>query len=251
MNLGLIREHITKSLLNNDTNKVKSFINTIKNDKNILEELSVYGLIESLNNVDNNNINMIIESLEKYDDRKNKLKKIYERYGVTKNNNINILYEAINVLIENKYKKKSAIKLIEAYNIINTHINQNKNNLNIVAAESKDNNINNDYKKLFPYITKNINESYNDLNENDNKLINVIINGSITDKRFMFEEIKQRSLDMINTLSEDDMGIEMKEQTLNKINEMDADCDETTLEETILTLHELLDNDDEDNSNVE
>lgn len=241
MNLGLIRENITKSMVNGNIVEVKSFINTIKNDKNILEELSVYGLIESL--IDNANVNMIIESLVKYDERKNKLKKIYEDYGESKNNN-NALYEAINVLIENKYKKKPAIKLIEAYNVINTHINQNRNKLDIVVTESKDNN--NDYKKLFPYITKSINESYKDLNENDNKVINVIINGSNEDKRFMFEEIKERSIDMIEKLSEDDMDIEMKNQTLDKINEMNCDCDEKSLEENILTLHELLDNDEEE-----
>lgn len=246
MNLGLIREHITKSLLNNDSNKVKSFINTIKNDKNILEELSVFGLIESLTNVDN--INLIIESLDKYDNRTIKIKELFNNFYNQKyviSEDMGKLYNAISILIENKYKKQSAKKLLESYEVINNYIKQNNNN-NIAIVESKnDAVITDDYKKLFPYITKNINESYKDLNENDNKLINVIINGSIAEKRFIFEEIKERSIDMIEKLSEDDMDIEMKEQTLDKINEMDCDCDEKTLEENILTLHELMNNDDD------
>jgi hypothetical protein len=245
MNLGLIREHISKSLLNNDTNKVKSFINTIKNDKNILEELSVYGLIESLS--ENTNVNLIIESLDKYDNRTIKIKELFNNFHNKKyviSEDMGKLYNAISILIENKYKKQSAKKLVESYEVINNYIKQNNNNNNVVMESKNDSVITGDYKKLFPYITKNIIESYKDLNENDNKVINVIINGSNEDKRFMFEEIKQRSLDMIENLSEDDMDIEMKEQTLDKINEMDCDCDENKIEENILTLHELLDNDD-------
>ncbi len=243
MNLGLIREHITKSLLNNDTNKVKSFINTIKNDKNILEELSVFGLIESL--TDTTNINLIIESLDKYDNRNIKIKELFnafynQKYVITENRGK--LYNAISTLIENKYVKQNAKKLVDSYKTIGDYIvNENKNDVNVIM-ESKD--INTDYKKLFPYITKNIIESYKDLNEHDNKLINIIVNGSIAEKKQLFEEIKQQSLDMIETLSEDDMDIEMKEQTLNKINEMDSDCSVEKMEENILTLHELLDNDD-------
>ncbi len=240
MNLGLIREHISKSLLNNDNNKVKSFLNEIKNDKYVLEEMYVYGLIESL--TPNQNINFMIkeciDALNTYDGRKNKIKKLFKNfhnpnYVISESNGR--LYDAISTLIDNKYTKQSSKKVLESYGKITEHINL----VNSIKSESIVESCDIDYKKLFKFINKNINESCGKLDEKQLNIIQVIMKGDINEKLSLFEEMKTKSLDMLESLTEDDMDLDIKEQSISKIKEMESVVDK--LDENILLLVDLLD----------
>ncbi len=240
MNLGLIREHISKSLLNNDNNKVKSFLNEIKNDKYVLEEMYVYGLIESL--TPNQNINFMIkeciDALNTYDGRKNKIKKLFKNfhnpnYVISESNGR--LYDAISTLIDNKYTKQSSKKVLESYGKITEHINL----VNSIKSESIVESCDIDYKKLVKFINKNINESCGKLDEKQLNIIQVIMKGDINEKLSLFEEMKTKSLDMLESLTEDDMDLDIKEQSISKIKEMESVVDK--LDENILLLVDLLD----------
>jgi hypothetical protein len=223
-----------------------------------MEELSVYGLIENLN-FDNSTdktlmIKEAIDSLDLFEsasERSIKLTEIYKdyfnpKYAVSESNGK--LYKAISTLIENKYKKQNAKSIVESYNVINDYISSvktaNVKSTELTESFKTDNNI--EYKKLFPFIKKQSVDYYNslELNENDSKLIDIMVNGSLNDKTILFESIKKQALTMIDAIDESDMTNELKLETIDKINSMDSN-NENVIEENIMTLNELISEDSE------
>ena len=194
-------ESALPKLFKNNKKAVKEFINTIKEDKNLLFQ---YMIIESLNSYDekycnskaylNEAMSMAKEKIDSktIDESNKKLFSIIEKYDLKPTEKISddclSLYENCDFLLKNKKKISNLSEIGRSENKIISYIEENK----VAYNDDEDN---------FDNLAESFEKSYNEtLNEYEKKMFLKIVEGTVDDKKDAFNDLKEMCLNKIESI---------------------------------------------------
>ena len=261
-NLGIIKSIILGKLNEAYFNKKISkqaddltadFIETVKSSPVLQLEMRVFDNIENkyidsdvlatryidscLNLFENTTIN-------EFRNANNKLNKLLKENVDSKANNIK-LYNAIYSLIEQTLLKHDAdVDLLhESFTTVLEYVKTN-NKINVINENIKNSEIMDEF--VIKMAIDKFNEKYSEvLTEDDRKIIKTLSTANTADKISLFEDYKNKNLEIIKNLKvEDEDNEKVKEALINRINEnIDAinkmTFDEKQADDQILKLYEL------------
>lgn len=242
-----IFEDALPKLFKNNKKAVKEFINTIKEDKNLLSQFQFYKALEK-NNDKIDTKEYVVESLEIATSRVNpktinesvkKLNNIIKKYNIKPNDFISEndmkLFEDCHYVFSNKKKLNN---LLEVNDSINSIVEYTKNNYNLIKEDNKN------YLKLI----ENFEAKYNNLlTEEEKDFVKEIMDFKSEDrnnkKEKLFYKIKEECVSTIDKLlseasDEDKSGLNaIKEQIMPK-----TYCSETLIKDMakLLEIRDIL-----------
>lgn len=223
-NFGIINyifEDALPFLFKKNKGAIKEYVNTIKNDKNLIAEAQFYNSLKKYNqNLDiNDYINELLNLTKLKVDNKSlnesneKLNKIIQKYDIKPNDVINEellkLFENCDFLIKNKKTINNLSDINQKFNYV---ANYTKSNHNYINEEKKD-----VFSVLDDFEAKNLKQ----LNEEEKKLMKKILSSDIKVQEEIFNESKIECINLINDLlketSEKNELLDIKEQVESKV----------------------------------
>jgi len=225
LNFGKINNRMATKLAKTETQKdVLDYINVIKESKTLQKEFSIYSNLENekftnealaIKFIDDNR--RIIDFNES--DYLSENKKI-SRFNTDKeiNKDTEALYDAVDMLIREEISTiPNPKKITSCYNIILENLLRPEE-----AIEESSLNTNIDFTDLLDESIKIFNNKYSNLNENERKIMNILIYSNQERKVELFESCKNEVVGMLNDYTEETPAMKSKiQETLNKTNSLE------------------------------
>lgn len=252
MNIGLINEAlINKTMEDSNLEPYFSFIDDFSKSAYLICEFYVFNNIKKFNTKDSSKeilISFIKENLEilKSFDKKtilNERKKldVYKNLPIQENILINAIDNIIQESIIKPKIKCDVNNIYKSYDIIFEELKKENNTIN---TDKIDNPINETVSvKEIDFIIKNsekkFKEKYFDLlNEEEQKILKTVLNGSTKDKKILFENLKNKALSDIEK-NKEEISEHIYESSISKINSMSTK-NNIDLDESILDLIKIV-----------
>ncbi|MFW6219857.1 MAG: hypothetical protein ACOC33_03375 [bacterium] len=241
---NLLKEsYYDDSLINEAKNTTSNFLDVVKNSPILQLEFKTINGIEN-KHIDNdilasryidNNIKLFeVYTKEELDKEHNKIKKFIKESEIDKINNDKIkLYKSIGTLIEESvsdYEVINVDKIHESFEYVLEYIKKPK----LGVSENEDSDIINE--EVIEIAVNKFNEKYNQLDEQDVSLFKRLVTSSDDEKKELFEEYKNKNLEILNKINEDNTSDKIR-KTIDKINEMKINDD--SIDSDIINLYEL------------
>lgn len=235
-----IFEDALPTLFKENKKAIKEFINTIKEDKNLLSQFQFYKSLEK-NNDNINTSEYITESfnlacenidINTINESNKKLSDIIKKYNIKPSDFIPQekldLFENCNYVLSKKKKLTNLMEMKNSFDNVVSYVKNNINNLN----ESKKSNLN---------LIDEFNTKYgNKLNESEKLFVKEMISSKTTKKETLFNNLKNECLKQLDKLKleaktdNDKLGLnELEDQIKSKI------FNESTLIKDVAKLLEL------------
>lgn len=251
INVGVANLYISDKLkmsyfdndyINESKKSANEFLEVIKNSPILTLEFKIF------NNIENKEIDNDLVATRYIDNNiklfeiftVNEIKSEHKKLSRFVNKKINLdeekvkLYNSISNLIIESVSDTENInvdKIHESFTYVLTHIKKDKNKT--ITESIVENEINDD---IIEIAIDKFNDKYNSLNEEDKNLIKNLLKYDFNQKKNLFEEYKQSTIDCFNKLDTEKYNEKISLAT-NKINEMLNDRE--TIDDNIIKLHEL------------
>lgn len=244
---SLLIEGLFKEKKNNKT-LFKKYLKTIKESEILKTQFLIYNNIENKIEADSESISLFISEniklLEKYkkSDILNENKKLIKLLGEIKDE-LNIqydesnLHESLSKLIFTEKTPKNIDSIVSELKNVSNYIKSNKEKEIVEHVDLP-------ISLMTNLVVEKYNEKYSDLDEDDKKILNVLINENQTESERLYSEIVSECLSLIDNLLKNEDG-DLNKKLLKVKNKLSEDAVELTKEnivENIVKLVELKNN---------
>jgi hypothetical protein len=251
---GKLRDdYISTKKINESKNIASHFYFLIENSEILSNQFSVYCNLEKKHiesdvtaskYIDDNLSNVSKYSVKSIQEANKRLESYITESDIEGKIEVNKiqLYDAINNLIlENAKRSEGSADpdlLYESYNTVLNHIKTNKKEeKEIISEDTLTSGL--DMDMIIELAINKFNSKYSKLDENELKIINILAVGDLSNKKEMFESLKEDSLNLISNI--DKKGIEDKiNETIDKISKMEYN--DITSTKDVISLYELKNN---------
>lgn len=251
INVGVANLYISDKLkmsyfdngfINESKKSANEFLDVIKNSPILTLEFKVFNNIEN-KEIDNDwiatryidsNIKLFeIFTVDEINAEHKKLSKFVNKKINLDEEKVKLYNSITNLIIESisDTENVNVDQIHESFTHVLNHIKKDKNKA--ITESSVGIEINDD---IIEIAIDKFNEKYDSLNEDDKKLIKNLLNFDYSEKKKLFEEYKQSTIDCFNKLDTEKYNEKISLAT-NKINEMAND--RITIDDNIIKLHEL------------
>jgi len=252
MNFGRIKDTYAKILIDSYVNEskkekltYKNFIKTISENEILKTQFVVYKNIEngyfpsevSATEYIKENISLFDKFNKKniIIENKNLTKKLGKR-SLAENKD---LYVALNNLITLEKNISTLNIYSESFEVVKNWLQMPKK---IESSPKEKNNV--DSKKFLEIVTKKYNDKYSNISEEDKKIVKAILTNTDQDKKVVFNEIKNETIDMLTKkIKEHANNIELKVRLLETKDFLyNTEFNSNTFKEDILKIYDLKSN---------